>query len=126
MLQYLLHGFPGRTLQLPSLEQEKGVHSLRGLILAFSDIHDQAVTIPCFYRFIRIVLHQAGRRVWSFGQVRHLSAVGQLWGPHQLACSSSVHYTSIIGTFNIKDTLWYLLQVSTKQRQLESLHLQAS
>jgi hypothetical protein len=122
MLQLQLDGFSGRTLQLPSLEQEKGVHSLRGLILAFNDTHDQPVTSFVMYRYIRIVLHQAGRRVWSFGQVRHLQAAGKLWGPHQLACRVSVHVTSLIVAFLGENTLLYSVQVSAKQQQLESLH----
>jgi hypothetical protein len=78
MLLPLIHGFSGRTLQLPSLEQDKGVHSLRGLVLPFSDIHDQSVTPCVIHRSITIVQHQAGMRVWSFGQVRHLPAAGEL------------------------------------------------
>ncbi|KAF6262149.1 hypothetical protein COO60DRAFT_1625076 [Scenedesmus sp. NREL 46B-D3] len=68
----------GRTMQLPPLEQAQGVHSLRGPISAFSNIHDQHITIFVLNRCIKIVLRQAGRRVWLFGQLAAFCGALQL------------------------------------------------
>lgn len=102
------------------------MHSLQGPVLALSDKQDQPVTLFVMFRFITIVQHQAGRRVWSFGQVRHLPAAAKLWAPHQLASWLSVHMIGLIGVEHIKRIVRATLQVSTKQQQLERLHWRAS